>query len=130
MSKISINELARVLEDKPQKIIDVLPELGVSEKKTRPRSIDEDVAVLLKRHFGIDSPEPRPSTGSDEFPEERGEDVPTEVSAEHQEMEPAIAETSTPSAAPVSPAQETAKEGQPAPQSFGPVRPPVVPLRP
>src|SRR5260370_40709127 len=122
MSKIRINELARVLEVKPQKIIEVLPELGVSEKKTHSSSIDEDVAVLLKRHFGIDSPEPRPSTASDEFPEERGKNVPREVSAEHQEMDPAIAETSNPSDAPVRPPQETAKEGPPAPHSLGPLR--------
>ena len=34
MSKIRINELARELEVKPNVILDLLPELGVPDKKT------------------------------------------------------------------------------------------------
>ena len=45
MKKIRINELARELEVKPGVIIDLLPELGVQEKKTHSSSIDEDVAT-------------------------------------------------------------------------------------
>ena len=44
MVKIRINELARELEVKPNVILDMLPELGVTEKKTHSSSIDEDVA--------------------------------------------------------------------------------------
>ena len=44
MKKIRINELARELEVKPGTIIDMLPELGVVEKKTHSSSVDEDVA--------------------------------------------------------------------------------------
>ena len=44
MKKIRINELARELEVKPSVILDLLPELGVTEKKTHSSSIDEDVA--------------------------------------------------------------------------------------
>ena len=46
--KIRINELARELEVKPGKILEMLPELGVQEKKTHSSSIDEDVAIALK----------------------------------------------------------------------------------
>ncbi len=46
--KIRINELARELEVKPGKILELLPELGVQEKKTHSSSIDEDVAIALK----------------------------------------------------------------------------------
>ena len=57
MKKIRINELARELEVKPGVIIDMLPELGVSEKKTHSSSIDEDVAVVLKQRLsGSDVP--------------------------------------------------------------------------
>ena len=60
MKKIRINELARELEVKPGVIIDMLPELGVSEKKTHSSSIDEDVAIVLKqRLFGSDVPRER-----------------------------------------------------------------------
>ena len=45
MVKIRINELARELEVKPNVILDMLPELGVTEKKTHSSSVDEPVAM-------------------------------------------------------------------------------------
>src|SRR4051812_44793548 len=54
MSKIRINELARELEVKPNRILELLPEFGVEEKKTHSSSIDEDVAVAIKKKLGID----------------------------------------------------------------------------
>ena len=56
MSKIRINELARELEVKAHEILDKLPELGVSEKKTHSSSIDDDVALKLRRLFGHEAP--------------------------------------------------------------------------
>src|SRR5215468_10503620 len=52
MKKIRINELARELEVKAHEILDRLPELGVTEKKTHSSSIDEDVALQLRRLLG------------------------------------------------------------------------------
>ena len=65
MKKIRINELARELEVKAHEILDRLPELGVSEKKTHSSSIDEDVAIKLRRLYGFDVPdaEPEPEGG-------------------------------------------------------------------
>src|SRR3954467_12336154 len=57
MKKIRINELARELEVKAHEILDRLPELGVVEKKTHSSSIDEDVAIRLRRLYGFDSPD-------------------------------------------------------------------------
>ena len=51
MKKIRINELARDLEIKANLILDLLPELGVTEKKTHSSSIDEDVAEKLRLRF-------------------------------------------------------------------------------
>ncbi|MCU1294303.1 MAG: bacterial translation initiation factor 2 (bIF-2), partial [Bryobacterales bacterium] len=48
MKKIRINELARELEVKPGVILDLLPDLGVQEKKTHSSSIDEEVALALR----------------------------------------------------------------------------------
>ncbi|MDX2153501.1 MAG: translation initiation factor IF-2 [Bryobacteraceae bacterium] len=48
MKKVRINELARELEVKPHAILELLPEFGVSERKTHSSSIDEDVAELIK----------------------------------------------------------------------------------
>ena len=53
MSKIRINELARELEVKPNRILELLPEFGVEEKKTHSSSIDEDVAIAIKKKLGI-----------------------------------------------------------------------------
>jgi translation initiation factor IF-2 len=49
MSKIRINELARELEVKPSRILELLPELGVAEKKTHSSSLDEDIALRVRR---------------------------------------------------------------------------------
>ena len=49
MSKIRINELARELEVKPSVIIDLLPELGVEEKKTHSSSLEGDVLLRVRR---------------------------------------------------------------------------------
>src|SRR5271157_1688371 len=61
MKKIRINELARELEVKAHEILERLPELGVQEKKTHSSSIDEDVAIKLRRLYGFEVPEPEPS---------------------------------------------------------------------
>src|ERR1700722_9622592 len=59
MQKNRINELARDLEIKANLILDLLPELGVTEKKTHSSSIDEDVAEKLRLRFGGSSYTPR-----------------------------------------------------------------------
>ena len=56
MSKIRINELARQLEVPSHEVIDLLPELGVTEKKTHSSSVDEHVAELVKRHYHGNNP--------------------------------------------------------------------------
>src|SRR5437764_12067528 len=53
MKKIRINVLARELEVKSHLILELLPDLGVSEKLTHSSSIDEDVADKLRVRFGI-----------------------------------------------------------------------------
>src|SRR5579863_6585200 len=69
MNKIRINELARELEVKAHEIIDRLPELGVTEKKTHSSSIDEDVALRLRRLLANGGPEEYPEPGPETTPE-------------------------------------------------------------
>jgi hypothetical protein len=64
MNKFRINELAHELEVKAHEIIDRLPELGVMEKKTHSSSIDEDVAIKLRRIFGHEVPDELGVAGS------------------------------------------------------------------
>ncbi|MBV9180120.1 MAG: translation initiation factor IF-2 N-terminal domain-containing protein, partial [Acidobacteria bacterium] len=51
MSKIRINDLARELEVKSKAILDVLPEVGVTEKKTHSSSLEEHEAEKVRNHF-------------------------------------------------------------------------------
>src|SRR6202044_259325 len=51
MGKIRINELARELEVKPNVILDLLPELGVPDKKTHSSSLDDHVVLELRRRL-------------------------------------------------------------------------------
>ena len=51
MSKIRINDLARELEVKSKAILDVLPVVGVTEKKTHSSSLEEHEAELVRKHL-------------------------------------------------------------------------------
>src|SRR6266404_6883911 len=51
MNKIRINELARQLEIPSHSVLEMLPELGVTEKKTHSSSVDEDVAELIRKRI-------------------------------------------------------------------------------
>jgi translation initiation factor IF-2 len=137
MKKIRINEMARELEVKPGVIIDMLPELGVHEKKTHSSSIDEEVAIELKRRLhGPDSGPLRTGGESSnghghdyddhadhEAPEDdhRPEPVAEQSAASHQILERSLAagHGSTLSAA------EPPKATPPLP-----LRPPTLPIRP
>lgn len=50
-NQVRINELARELEIKAKVLIDYLPEVGVTEKKTHSSSIDLNHAELVRKHF-------------------------------------------------------------------------------
>src|ERR1700758_5251031 len=63
MSKIRINDLARELEVKSKAILDVLTEVGVTEKKTHSSSLEEHEAEKVRAHFRA-SAEAATSSGS------------------------------------------------------------------
>src|SRR6267154_5303174 len=48
MSKVRINDLARELEVKSKAILDVLTEVGVTEKKTHSSSLEEHEAAKVR----------------------------------------------------------------------------------
>jgi translation initiation factor IF-2 len=125
MKKIRINELARELEVKPSRILDLLPGFGVEEKKTHSSSIDEDVAILVRKHFGFEPP-----AGEEEdrapvvaqLPEAHEVEAPPAPppQAPVAEIPPALAEPAAESVAPVTPPLG----GRPAP-----IRPPLATAR-
>ena len=51
MSKIRINDLARELEVKSKAILDVLTEVGVTEKKTHSSSVEDFEADKVRAYF-------------------------------------------------------------------------------
>ncbi|MGC2111164.1 MAG: translation initiation factor IF-2 N-terminal domain-containing protein, partial [Candidatus Korobacteraceae bacterium] len=70
--KIRINDLARELEVKSRAILDVLPKVGVTEKKTHSSSIEEDEAERVKKYFAEHEPSSSrgsraPAAAADEF---------------------------------------------------------------
>jgi translation initiation factor IF-2 len=74
MSKIRINDLARELEVKSKAILDSLPVVGVTEKKTHSSSLEEHEAELVRKHLRAHSDAPaagarssRAAAGEDEF---------------------------------------------------------------
>src|SRR5579871_1571468 len=129
MKKIRINELARELEVKAHEILDRLPELGVTEKKTHSSSIDEDVAIKLRRLYGFETPV------SEEPAEAEAEPEPARVAkpeAAEETPAPAAQHGSAPAPEmprPKAPEEErrvAAEEVRPA----APIRPPLASGRP
>src|ERR1700683_3060245 len=51
MSKVRINDLARELEVKSKAILDTLPLVGVTEKKTHSSSLEEHEAEKVRVHI-------------------------------------------------------------------------------
>src|ERR1700686_4170954 len=95
MKKIRINELARELEVKAHEILERLPELGVSEKKTHSSSIDEDVAIKLRQYYGQDVPDYVHDPNADDSGSEDHHDE------QHEERADAHAESDHEAPAPV-----------------------------
>src|ERR1035438_26961 len=90
MSKIRINELARQLEVPSHEVLELLSELGVSEKKTHSSSIDDHVAELVRRHYHGDSSKPL----------YYGNGTTSETAQTSPESEPQLEDETPPSAPP------------------------------
>lgn len=134
MSKIRINELARELEVKPNRILELLPELGISDKKTHSSSLDDDVADMIRRHVS-GAPHEREQHGYDHDSGSNGSGPDSHTAVAEPEIEqprgvvdaPRAAETVPPEAPEPEPAiRQTAPE---AVVETAPARP-AAPLRP
>jgi translation initiation factor IF-2 len=101
MKKIRINELARELEVKPGVIIELLPELGVQEKKTHSSSIDEDVAIILRQRLtGSGGPlRDVPETSNGHLQDHHAEDASSDTHEQPSAKASAVAEPPKPSPA-------------------------------
>src|ERR1043165_2680688 len=127
MKKIRINELARELEVKAHEILDRLPELGVAEKKTHSSSIDEDVAIKLRRLYGFETPDLQPESEASEILAEPSAN-PAAVEPETEVVREAEKAPSGPTAWPVETpaARKIAEHPVPQPASVTAPEKPVV----
>lgn len=71
MSKVRINDLARELEVKSKVILDLLLEVGVTEKKTHSSSVEEDEAARVRAAFGRGGKSPSAANKSAETEKEK-----------------------------------------------------------
>jgi translation initiation factor IF-2 len=81
MSKVRINDLARELEVKSKAILDTLPLVGVTEKKTHSSSIEEHEAVKVRAYLR-GSAEPQASAKSAR-PLRGEEEIKTKIDLSH-----------------------------------------------
>ncbi len=131
MKKIRINELARECEQPNSVIINILPQFGVTEKKTHSSSIDEDVADRIRAHFGVFVEHAaEPEAAVEPAPEWAAEAARPEAPVAVDEPEPAAelaAGEAQPAAEPEAyePAGLTTQERMIARPSAHPLRPPL-----
>src|SRR5580698_6161917 len=138
MSKVRINDLARELEVKSKAILDVLLEVGVTEKKTHSSSIEDHEAAKVRAHFRTNAGEAPGSAKSSRSSRPEGDEIKTKIDLSHisrpgdvlnairkQQAPAVIAPPARPSApAPVAATQPVAPVAVP-PKVATPVAPPA-----
>src|SRR5579872_1046485 len=82
MSKVRINDLARELEVKSKAILDTLPLVGVTEKKTHSSSLEEHEAEKVRVHLRGSSEAQTPSARSAR-PLRGEEEIKTKIDLSH-----------------------------------------------
>ncbi|HTM88199.1 MAG TPA: translation initiation factor IF-2 [Terriglobales bacterium] len=140
--KIRINDLARELEVKSKAILDVLPLVGVTEKKTHSSSIEADEAVRVRAHFQAQSE--AQGAGSARSARARGEEpdaIKTKIDLSHiskpgdvlkliTQKQQAASAPPVKRPAPPAPAAPPAVESKPAVAPPAAVQPPASPAKP
>jgi len=142
MSKVRINDLARELEVKSKAILDVLPLVGVTEKKTHSSSLEEHEAEKVRAHIRGSSEAPAHSAKQSR-PLRGEEEIKTKIDLSHisrpGDVLKAITQQKEAVAAPPKPAPPAvhrpiappvvAKPAAPAPPVAAPAPPPA-PVQP
>jgi translation initiation factor IF-2 len=143
MSKVRINDLARELEVKSKAILDALPLVGVTEKKTHSSSLEEHEAEKVRVHIR-GSAEAQNSSARAARPLRGEEEIKTKIDLSHisrpgdvlkaitQKKEAAAAPPVRPAPAPPSPVVAKPVVAPPAAKPAPPVaaQPPAAPSVP
>src|SRR6266567_4967779 len=74
MSKIRINDLARELEIKSKAIVEFLPEIGITDKRSHSSALEDEQAEQVRVHFRAvgehpEKPQPGPEKAAPPAPE-------------------------------------------------------------
>src|ERR1700686_4203822 len=130
MSKVRINDLARELEVKSKAILDALPIVGVTEKKTHSSSLEEHEAEKVRAHIRGSSEAQSPSARSARML--RGEEeIKTKIDLSHisrpGDVMKAITQKKEAAAAPTRP---VAAKPVAVPPAVRPTPPPAAPPAP
>jgi translation initiation factor IF-2 len=140
MSKVRINDLARELEVKPRAILDILPEIGVTETKTHSSSLEADEADRVRTQFGhaaakLAYPSSASSRGQQSVQPKidlshisKPGDVMKAILAKKQEDELAARRSHAP-AKPATPPPAQAAPAKPAPPVVSAAPPPAAPRK-
>ncbi|MGC1451687.1 MAG: translation initiation factor IF-2, partial [Candidatus Sulfotelmatobacter sp.] len=134
MSKVRINDLARELEVKSKAILDALPLVGVTEKKTHSSSLEEHEAEKVRVHLRGSSEAQTPS-GRSARPLRGEEEIKTKIDLSHisrpGDVLKAITQKKEAAAAPPRPvAAPVAARPAVVPPVARPTAPPIVPSAP
>lgn len=114
--QIRINELARELEIKAKVLIEYLPEIGISEKKTHSSSLEHDQAEKVRRYFRAQADA------------EAAAEAEKQAKVAAAKAKPAAKPTAAPAARPAAPSAAPAPTAKPAAPAGAPVaKPPVRP---
>src|SRR5260221_151747 len=117
MSKVRINDLARELEVKSKAILDTLPLVGVTEKKTHSSSLEEHEAEKVRIHLRGSS-EGQTSSARSARPLRGEEEIKTKIDLSRisrpGDVLKAITQKQETAAAPARPVAPTAQAGAPA----------------
>jgi translation initiation factor IF-2 len=81
--KIRINDLARELEVKSKAILDVLPSIGVAEKKTHSSSLEPDEAVRVREYFQAQQEAAQPGSSRAARPSRVEDEIRTKIDLSH-----------------------------------------------
>jgi translation initiation factor IF-2 len=136
VDKIRINDLARELEVKSKAILDVLTQVGVTEKKTHSSSISVDEAEKVKAHFrqgGGDGPSRSASRRSSSEDDLKPKFDFSHISKPGDALKAILQKQTAPAAPPKPAAPVAAKPASPAPVVAKPASPapaPVAPAKP
>jgi translation initiation factor IF-2 len=140
MSKVRINDLARELEVKSKAILDVLPIVGVTEKKTHSSSLEEHEAEKVRVHFR-DGSETHAQAPKSAHPSRAEQEIKTKIDLSHisrpgdvlraiTQQKEAVEHPPRPAAPPVRPATPpiAAKPAAPAAPARPAATPPAAPV--